>query len=225
MANKRVFVFIWLGCLFGSWLVIPYILSLGIVPSSISVIRLFFANTIQTSILYGISVSSSYLLLPKTDLKPLSNYSLKIFKPALFFGIFVGLIIWSLNKTIFKSSGLSSFHPPAWKGFLASFYGGINEEVLLRLFLFTFVYFLLGKMVKNRSYLFWSTNIAVALAFGIGHLPTAFKMVPATIYETSRVLILNGIPGLFFGWLYWSQGLLSAVIAHFAADLVLHVFL
>jgi len=34
---------------------------------------------------------------------------------------------------------------------------------------------------------------------------------------------LNGLGGLAFGWLYWKQGLESAMIAHFSADIVLHV--
>jgi len=34
---------------------------------------------------------------------------------------------------------------------------------------------------------------------------------------------LNGLGGLAFGWLYWKQGLESAMMAHFLADIVLHV--
>jgi len=39
----------------------------------------------------------------------------------------------------------------------------------------------------------------------------------------TRALLLNGLGGLAFGWLYWKQGLESAMIAHFSADIVLHV--
>ena len=38
-----------------------------------------------------------------------------------------------------------------------------------------------------------------------------------------RALVLNGIGGIVFGWLYWKRGLLAAVLAHFSADVVLHV--
>jgi hypothetical protein len=34
---------------------------------------------------------------------------------------------------------------------------------------------------------------------------------------------LNGLGGLAFGWLYWKRGLESAMMAHFSADIVLHV--
>jgi membrane protease YdiL (CAAX protease family) len=36
-------------------------------------------------------------------------------------------------------------------------------------------------------------------------------------------MLLNSIGGLVFGWLYWRQGLLAAMVAHFSADVVLHV--
>jgi membrane protease YdiL (CAAX protease family) len=46
------------------------------------------------------------------------------------------------------------------------------------------------------------------------------KLNPLVI---TRALVLNGVGGLAFGWLYWKQGLESAMIAHFSADVVLHV--
>ena len=39
----------------------------------------------------------------------------------------------------------------------------------------------------------------------------------------ARALVLNGIGGIVFGWLYWKRGLLAAMLAHFSADIVLHV--
>jgi membrane protease YdiL (CAAX protease family) len=35
--------------------------------------------------------------------------------------------------------------------------------------------------------------------------------------------VLNSLAGLVFGWLYWRRGLKAAMVAHFSADLVLHV--
>jgi membrane protease YdiL (CAAX protease family) len=36
---------------------------------------------------------------------------------------------------------------------------------------------------------------------------------------------LNGLAGVAFGWLYWKRGLESAIVAHFSADIILHVLL
>ena len=38
-----------------------------------------------------------------------------------------------------------------------------------------------------------------------------------------RTLLLNGIAGVVFGWLYWKRGLEMAMLSHFSADIVLHV--
>ena len=61
-------------------------------------------------------------------------------------GIAAGLLALALDLLVFlplDPHGLGrlaqSKQPSAWKGFLASFYGGIGEEVLLRIFLLSFL--------------------------------------------------------------------------------------
>ena len=153
----------------------------------------------------------------------------QIFLPGVIFGTLVGLIIFSLDKTVFQNSLLSGVHPPLWAGALASIYGGINEEVLLRLFLFTFVYFICSKFwgitAKNRLCILWIITVIVAIIFGLGHLPAALKLITASPFEIFRILLLNGIPGIVFGWLYWSKGIWTAMLAHFVTDLMIHAFL
>ena len=34
---------------------------------------------------------------------------------------------------------------------------------------------------------------------------------------------MNDLAGLAFGWLYWKRGLESAMLAHFSADMTVHV--
>lgn len=130
---------------------------------------------------------------------------------------------------MFNSSTLTGVHPPYWAGAIASLYGAINEEILLRFFLFSFIYFLVGKCIKinerKRVWILWIVNILVALIFGIGHLPAAFKLVSPSAFEIFRILLLNGIAGIVFGWLYWSKGLWTAMAAHFITDLMIHVIL
>jgi hypothetical protein len=191
-------------------------------------------GTIQAILFFGLICWISYKILPKTDLHPFPPmfgvYSLKkVVYPAFIAGVLVGLAIFIFDKTLFDSSLLSEVHPPFWAGALASIYGAVNEEVLLRLFLFTLVYFLIGKCVtihgNNRSTILWSVNVMVALLFGLGHLPAAFKLASLSSFEIFRVIFLNGIAGVVFGWLYWSRGLWTAITAHFLTDLMIHVFL
>lgn len=227
-AQKGTFLALWFLCILGGWSALPYLQHLGLAPSTVSFFLLY---TAQIMLLYGLVCRLSYLLVPKTDLwpfasdKPLKN----IVYPGVAAGVFLGAAIYLLDKTLFKSSLLSDAHPPAWMGLLASFYGAINEEVLLRLFLFTLVYFLLRKIFRfesqNRLPFLWLANVTAAIVFGLGHLPAAFSIAAPSSFEVFRVLLLNGVAGIAFGWLYWSRGLYAAMTAHFAADVVLHVIL
>jgi membrane protease YdiL (CAAX protease family) len=113
----------------------------------------------------------------------------------------------------------------AWHGLLASFYGGIAEELQLRLFLMTLLAWLVAR-VSQRTLAapsYWLAIVLAALLFGAGHLPAAAQLWPLDAFVVFRVVALNAVAGLVFGWLYWRRGLEAAIVAHFAADLVLHV--
>lgn len=229
---KKPFMFIWTLCILGSWSVLPYIHYLKLLPSTISIWKVVMLSTIQAALLFGCICWISFKILPKTDLQPFlhrHDYLKKVVYLALLSGFLTALTIFFFDMTVFNSSLLSEVHPPFWTGALASVYGAVNEEVLLRLFLFTLFYFLVGRCVKihgnNRSIILWCINILVALLFGIGHLPAAFKLTPPSAFEVFRVLFLNGIAGIVFGWLYWSKGLWAAIASHFMTDLIIHVFL
>jgi hypothetical protein len=230
-ANKKTFFILWILCIIGSWSVLPYIQYLGILPATVSIWKVALLGTVQATLFFGLICWLSFKILPKTDLHPFPRrgFLKQIAYPATISGVLVGLAIFFFDKTVFHSSLLSGAHPPFWAGALASIYGGVNEEVLLRLFLFTLIYFLVGKCLKihesNKFVILWSVNSLVALLFGIGHLPAAFKLTSPSAFEMFRVLFLNGIAGVVFGWLYWSRGLCSAIVAHFVTDLVIHVFL
>jgi membrane protease YdiL (CAAX protease family) len=117
---------------------------------------------------------------------------------------------------------------PVWKRFLACFYGGIYEEVFTRLFLLSLV-----AWIANRSWrkttsqmsngTFWFANILVAILFGLGHLPSASLFMPITPLAVTAAIVLNGIAGISFGYLYRSYGLEAAMIAHFSADFMIYV--
>jgi len=124
---------------------------------------------------------------------------------------------------------VQSLQPPAWKGLMASFEGGITEEVLLRLFMLT-LFVWLGSFISRREDgrprlgVLWTANILAAILFGVGHLPaTAGMGIPITAMVVTRAIVLNGLLGIAFGWLYWRYGLESAMLSHFSADIVLHV--
>lgn len=112
-----------------------------------------------------------------------------------------------------------------WKGLLASIYGGITEELWLRLGLMTLIAWTLWRLAaRPASPPSWIFGMAIAfssLLFGLGHLPAAAAVWPLTGVVIGRSLLLNGLLGLVFGVLYWKLGLEAATLAHFCADLAL----
>jgi Type II CAAX prenyl endopeptidase Rce1-like len=133
--------------------------------------------------------------------------------------------LWIFLPRLPRLSQLGS--PPAWAGFLAAFYGGIYEELLLRLGVFSILAWLLwqiGRRPEGPSItVLWATNVVVALLFGLGHLPATKHAVSLTPLVVSRALLLNGLGSLVFGHQYWQRGLEAAMLTHFTTDIVADV--
>jgi membrane protease YdiL (CAAX protease family) len=65
--------------------------------------------------------------------------------------------------------------------------------------------------------------VLVAVLFGLGHLPATSAITPLTTMLVLRAVVLNGIAGIAFGYLYWRHGLEAAMIGHMGAHLVLQI--
>jgi len=120
--------------------------------------------------------------------------------------------------------------PPLY-GFLAAFSAGITEETIFRLFGLSLLAWLGGLLFQEpdgrpKLAVLWTANIFFALAFGAGHLPSAEAMGwPINTLIVARTLVLNGLAGMVFGWLFWTFGLETAMMAHFLADVVLYTLI
>lgn len=119
---------------------------------------------------------------------------------------------------------------PVWKKLLASFYGGIGEETLMRLFLVSLFVWIFSKITRSqeplsRSGLVWSAIAISSILFGLGHLPATAAITQLTPLVIARAVVLNGIAGFVLGWLYWTKGFEAAVVAHFTADIMILVVL
>ena len=98
-------------------------------------------------------------------------------------------------------------------------YGGVIEEVMLRLFFLSLIAFLLHKLLARSSQLppAWvliAANILAALLFAAGHMPATIAMIGTSPLIIFRCMVMNGGLGLLFGWLYRKYGLRYAMIAH-----------
>jgi hypothetical protein len=207
-------------------------------------------QTVQNAVLFTIIIFLGMILAKRIGLgMPILDRATKgesasdklraILPISIVLGVIASLLIIGLDVFVFQPALLNELgdnadaltqtaSPAAWKGFLASFYGGIAEEILLRLLVMSLIAWL-GSFIsktsegKPTSVILWTANILAAILFGLGHLPATANLIPLTPLVITRAIVLNGVGGVIFGWLYWKRGLESAMIAHFSADIVLHV--
>ncbi len=98
-------------------------------------------------------------------------------------------------------------------------YGAVIEEVMLRLFMMSLVAFVLHKLFERKrenvsTAVLIAANVVSALLFAAEHLPANDMMFGLTPMIVLRCMLLNGVFGLAFGWLYRRFGLRYAMIAH-----------
>lgn len=98
-------------------------------------------------------------------------------------------------------------------------YGAVIEEVMLRLFMMSLVAYVLHLLFERKrdsvsAAVLVAANVVSALLFAVGHLPANEMMFGLTPMIVIRCILLNGVFGLAFGWLYRKFGLRYAMIAH-----------
>lgn len=254
--NWKVFLVLWIGAVVGVIAVIPYSLALQAatlakVTLPIPLWLLISIQVAQNAVMLAVATAVGLFLAYRIGLgAPILERFLDhehvgdrvkaILLPSIILGIVASLLVIGLDAFVFGPAlkaqlggltanvNVSSAKPTPWQGFLASFYGGIDEEILMRLFLLSLIAFL-GKFASRTAegrptlWVLWVANILVAVIFGLGHLPATANLVPITPLVVERAIVLNGLAGLVFGYLYFTRGLESAMLSHFSADIVLHV--
>ena len=154
--------------------------------------------------------------------------------PAVMLALFTTMLVTALDRLYFapRMPGFSSAisQVSGWKGILVSLYGGITEEILTRLFLVTLLAWILSWFRhtddgRPTPAVMWIAILSVAVIFGLGHLPATLASTPFSMTVLARAIVLNGMYGTVFGYLYWKRGLESSMMCHFASDLLVHVIL
>jgi len=117
--------------------------------------------------------------------------------------------------------------PVAWR-FLTSVYGGVDEELLMRLFIMTSVAWAVWKIRKAKdggptAWGMWIAVVVAGIRSGISHLPVSWDLANIDTDVILPALSLNGAAGIVYGWLYWKRGFESAVIAHFTSDVTIQI--
>ena len=226
---------LWVAGVVGACLVLPYTLELegsvlqaSALRSGLSVASLIAISVAQAAILLAVATFAGLWAARKIGLHV--GAVGRGVALAIGLGVACGVVLVLLDQTVFPPlvpRANATANPAIWKGLLASFYGGIDEELLLRLGLLSLLALALQRLSSAGDELrpgpFWAANILAALVFGLGHLPATAAIVPLTPIVVARALVLNGLAGIVFGWLYWRRGLQRAMLGHFSTDIVLHV--
>ncbi|MDO5540959.1 MAG: CPBP family intramembrane metalloprotease [Eubacteriales bacterium] len=142
-------------------------------------------------------------------------------------GLAFGLDYWIFGKIIPEVA--ASCENITISNFIASvLYGGIIEEVMLRLFTMSLIVFLIWKVffrtlpkeqISDRVFI--AANILSAIIFAAGHLPATFL----TFEQVGAVVIFhcflyNGGLGIVFGRLYRKYGIQYAMTGHILCHIV-----
>ena len=258
LINWKVFFILWVAGVLGTIAVLPYILelqssALNTLQLPLPLLVMIVIQMVQNAILLAILIFGGMFFASRVGLgAPILESATRgeavgdkvraILPLSISLGILGTLIVLGLEIFFFQPAMLKELGntaarlnlqispPAAWKGLLASFYGGITEEIQLRLLIMSFLVWL-GHFLrrttegKPANAVLWIANILAAVLFGLGHLPALAMLVPLTPLVIARTVILNGILGIAFGWLYWKRGLEAAMVSHFSGDIVLHVLL
>lgn len=144
-------------------------------------------------------------------------------------GIVIGLIIVGADRFYYQYQVpiIGESKPEfSFFGLMAGvLYGGIFEEILMRLFFMSLLVWIFMKVFKRNkenisSKFYWIAIFLSSALFAAGHLPATemfFGELTATVVV--RGFLLNGMGGLVFGYLYWKRGLEYAILAHMFAHI------
>jgi len=187
-------------------------------------------GAIQAAILTFISTFFGLKLARKVNLELNFKFNKDSFILSAIIGMVTALIISGSDKFIFakylpEQTQVYKFSPLY---FLSSTtYGGIIEEVMLRLFVMSLIVFILWKaFVKSKdklsipNWVYISSIFIAAILFAAGHIPANDQLYGLSTPILIRCFLLNGIGGIGFGYLYWKKGLAYAISAH----TLVHVF-
>jgi hypothetical protein len=230
----------------GSIAIVPYSMRLVTVAGrySVPLSKLLLGSLVQKAVLFAVVVAIGLRAAHAVGLRAPyieaaiegrvpSDDASRVLQVAIGLGLISGLFLMLLDVMLFPRLPVSfqnlARQTTIWENFTACFYGGVNEELLMRLFGMSGLVWLLSRVWHAPSGtptdgVFWVAILTMAILFALGHLPATRALAGSiTPLLLARALVLNIPVGLICGWLFWRKGIEAAIIAHFAADVVYHV--
>lgn len=102
-------------------------------------------------------------------------------------------------------------------------YGGVVEEVMLRLFLMSLIALIISRLSKAQTPTdthFIIANVIAAILFATGHLPATAMSIGLSPIIVLRCFVMNGGFGLLFGRMYRKYGIQYAMLTHAGLHIV-----
>lgn len=152
------------------------------------------------------------------------------FKNSVIFGIISGLLLILPDKFIFNKMSFNIAeiykNKPSFNFIMSSItYGGVVEEILMRLFLMSLVALIICKIFYSKSSkindkIYIISNIIISILFALGHLPNTAMTMGLSVLVIIRCMLLNVIFGLIFGYIYRKYGIVYSIITHLLTHIV-----
>lgn len=245
--DRRSFLTLWLLGVAGVAASVPYLFRFGVLDPAalpLSTTLAVGAAIGRTAVLLAIATWIGLALGPDVGLRtPFLDAALDghpmpdprpVVAQALGLGVAAGALVLALDRFAFAGrvavgSGLAGTPIEVLGvGVLAALAGAAYEELLLRFGAMTLVVRTLWRLRPGpdgmpRPWMHWAGLMLTAGLYALGHLPATAQLTALAPAVIVRALVLHGLPGALFGWLYWKGGLEAAMIAHVGAGLVLHV--
>ena len=189
-------------------------------------------TTIQTVIYAIVCGFVGYIITNAIGLYKPFTVNKKGILSALIFGSFTGILLGIdhfVSGVLYPEIQTVNVNSFSLAGVTASiFYGGVIEEVMIRLFFMSLIALIIWKLffrkysandIPQKVYII--ANIVAAFAFAAGHLPATIGMFgELTPYLLIRCFALNGIAGYIFGELFRKHSIGYAMISHATAHIV-----
>ena len=190
---------------------------------------------VQGAILTFVAAFIGLKLAGKVNLKVNFKYDKQAVILSVIIAFLVALTIVGSDRLIF-----AQYLPNTSAGYNFSFmylavgllYGGVIEEVLVRLFVmslfvwsFKLLFARLNDMENIPGWIYWIAIFLSAALFAALHLPITFQTIGNSFPIILRCMVLNGIGGIGFGYLYWKKGLSCSIVAHATTHVFMQVVL
>lgn len=199
------------------------------VGSKETMIAISVIQTVVYALIFGFF---GYILADKTGLLKPFHFEKKQVTASIVISVVSGVLFsldyWTFGyaEPMIKESTIEALSP---SGIIASIlYGGVVEEVMMRLFFLSLIAFVIWKLFFRKidkenipTGVFIVANIIAAIMFAAGHLPaTVMTFGGLSSLILFRCFLLNGGFGLVFGYLYRKHGIQYSMLCHALVHIV-----